>query len=193
MSIRLIRKILFFLFAFCASAVSVQAASGVKYYAPPTYLDAGIQILKKESKDRSAVFQNATAAFTYDKTGDLLTGLKIAIDTTSLTAKSTDTTMNLQRLLETTSYSEMTFVEKGSTKFENNKATVKGLLSVKGQTQEISFEATKGDADPEDPSSTLNLSLTGSVPFSDIDLSDSSEGDASPTLKLILKIRAVRQ
>ncbi|MDX9689862.1 MAG: YceI family protein [Alphaproteobacteria bacterium] len=176
-----------------ATGIALAAQAG-RYYIPPQYFDAGIQLVKKDKKSEAAVFQNATAAFLHDPNTNTLTGLKIAIDTNSIEAARTDTAMNFRSLLETMTYPELTFVETAPTKFEGDKAKVKGRLSIKGHDQDIILDAVKesGTDGTTYDSTPLTIKLTGSVPYSESGILGEVDADET-ALKFVFKLRAIKQ
>lgn len=135
------------------------------YYVPPSQFSASYKL-----GGASGSFANATGSFSFDRTTKTLTRLRLALDASR------------SAFVPGQGAAEITFVSLGSTKFENDKAEVKGALALLGVTRPASFSATISGSTP-------TLSLQGTFKRADFGLGEDGSGDS---FTLLMDMQAIR-
>ena len=142
-------------------------AATAKYYIPPSQFNAATQSAGSEA----VAFRSATGSFTFDKDGNVLGHVRLALE-----ARRT--------ALGSASYPEVTFTATDS-KLADGKGEIKGTLTMQGISRAENLEAEIAPANDE--AGSLQLSLHGSFKPTDFGL----QGGDSVTL--LLDARAIRQ
>lgn len=191
-----------FLMLFSLGTASA-ADMAAKYYVPPGQLNASIQVMNQGMANIIGLFSNATGSFNYDDSSKTLSNLKLAVDTTSIVSGSADNKTDLSNLLEVSQYPEIRFTVPDNMTFADNKASLKGTLTLHGTSKPITLDATLNSVGKTTHSSnawanegsTIGLSLHGNIKRADFGMNDTADtaGRFGDTIALQLEIQAIKQ
>jgi polyisoprenoid-binding protein YceI len=199
------KKILFFLLiaALLPGAAAADDDTSNRYYIPPAQFNAVLQVMDLGFANIFGLFRNATGSFEFDEKAKSVENLKLAIDASSLTANNSANDRDLAALFGAAQYPEITFVAKDSTTFTDNKADIKGTLTLHGVSKPFTLETTinrigkspQGGGMWSDEGAAIGLSMRGTLKRADFGIVDDPQAQSrfGDTVTLMLETQAIKQ
>ena len=137
---RILRAALFF----SLSLLTSQAfATTEKYYVDPSQFTAAFQVPAQDNKSVNGTFTNATGSFSYDPDSKTFSNLRFAVDATSISTSSKNSTHDMRVLFDPNAYPEISFTSSSSATLADNHGEIKGTLKVHGQSKPVTIDVTK--------------------------------------------------
>lgn len=195
----------FLLFIFLAVSSAAYAADDTTahYYIPPAQFNAALQVMDLGFANVFGLIRNATGSFDFDSAAKSISHVRLALDASSLMASSPENQNDLAAMLAVTQYPEIGFTAPDSVTFTDNKAEIKGMLSLHGASKPFTLEATlnhigkspNGGGMWDSEGEAIGLSLHGTFKRADFGLADDPEtpGRFGDTITLMLETQAIKQ
>lgn len=191
------------LIALCAAPANA-ADNATSYYVPPAQFNTAMEVMDMGFANIFALFRIATGSFTFDESAKSIGDLRIAIDTTSLTAGSPENQRALSDWLGAFQSSEIRIMAPDSAKFVDDKAQIKATVTLHGVAKPVSFDAVlnRSGKSPHgggvwaSEGNVVGISLRGALKSADFGLA--ATDPAAParfgeTITLRLEMQAIRQ
>jgi len=173
------------------------------YYVPPAQFSAAFQIMDMGFSNIFGLFQSSTAIFKYDPAASAMSKVKLALDTRSLMTANMENRKDLMALFAVSQHPEITFQAASEAAFKDNKAEIKGTLTVHGVSKPFTFEGTLNQAGKSprgggmwsSEGQAVGLSLRGSFKRADFGMGDEPEmpGRFGENITLLLEMQAIKQ
>jgi hypothetical protein len=203
--------LMFVLFASSVHADDKPTTPTASYYVSPQQFNGQIQITDQGFTTLFALFQNATASFNFNEGNSTISRLRIALDTTSLTASNPATTRDVMALLNEGAISEIAITSPDAASFSDGKASLKGTLSLHGITKPVTIDASlnrtgknlrsgvlwSGSEDTVGVSLKTNIKRAdfgiGTPPAPEKPSAEATQERFGDTINLLLELQAIRQ
>ena len=188
---------------FLLLATGAHAEEPASYYVPPAQFSASMQVMYMGFSNALAIFRSSTSSFTFNEADKSISNLRIAIDATSLTASGNEIQRDLSTLLGVFENPEIRILAPDSVKFEDNKAEIKGTMTLRGVNKPVTLEATlnKSGKSPygggmwSSEGAAVGLSLRTAVKRAEFGVTDNPEAPSrfGDTISFTLEMQGIRQ